>query len=188
MVLSLSLTKTIESQKREQARNNLHQIKYCFEKINKKFDIKESFAICSNKSKTSFTGDVYILDKDTLEFVYETSRDVPSKNMYFTKESIGKYFNDWDSAEKALKIITLGKDSENGINVSYYFDDAKEWLEWKYLPNEFEDVNGRQYIAIQGTQSDEALRPFKNHIVFNYLIIFIVSFILIILQKQSRQR
>lgn len=173
---------------REQARNNLNQIDYCWNNIKEHFEVSEAFKICAAKSKTSFTGDVFVLDIETLEFVYEASKDVPKGKMYFTKESIGKYFKNWKAGEEAIETMMLGKNSEEGVDSSYKFDSATEWIEWKYLPSETDAYRGKQYIVVQGTQSDEVYKRYKSYFVFNYISIFMVIFIVLIMQKQGRRK
>lgn len=164
IAMDMLLSKSIEEVKRDQARYNLQQIKYCYIRSIEVMTQKMAFETCTNKSKTSFTGDVFILDADTLQFVHETSRDVPRDGgLFFTKASVGQYFRDWDSAEKAMKTILHGKDSESGVDVFYNFDGDTEWIEWKYLPNEFGGLDGKRLIAVQGTQKDEVLKYLSTY-------------------------
>jgi hypothetical protein len=184
-ILMDSLLKyNVQEMKRSQARYNLEQIKYCYKNIYDVVGKLESLGVCTNKSKTSYTGDVYILDADTLEFIHETSRDIPRNEvMYFTKESIGKYFKDWESADKAFKIIMLGKNSEYGVNVSYNFDGDIEWLEWIFLPNEF---GKNRMIAVQGTQQDEVMLYLA---VYRYSFMFLTAiFVFFLLVSHKRRR
>lgn len=147
----------IENNKRSQAFRQLDQIEYCFNQVDPYLGRMHKFKACAGKMRTTFTGDVYILDTTTLEFIFESSRDGSNERpVYFTKDSIGKYFKDWKSGEAALKIILLGKDSDDLTKVKYLFDDAEEWIEWKYL----EDSEG-EMVVVQGIQSDEANARFK---------------------------
>ena len=187
IALDLLLKQTVEDMKRDQARYNLQQIQYCYIRNIEVMTQKMAFETCTNKSKTSYTGDVYILDADTLEFVHETSRDVPRmKNMYFTKESVGQYFRDWESAADSIRIIQLGKDSEKGVDASYNFDGDKEWLEWKFLPSEFGGLDGRRLIAVQGTQRDEVLKYWNTYRYLYMVGTALVVFLL--LAENSRRR
>lgn len=183
----LTLTNSVEAMKRDQARYNLQQVKHCYIANIEVMTQKMAFDVCTNKSKTSFTGDVYILNADTLKFVHETSRDVPRDgDLYFTKESVGQYFKDWESANRAIKIMQLGKDSEAGVNNSYNFDGDVEWLEWLYLPNEFGDLDGKRLIAVQGTQKDEVMNYFSY---YRYGCIVMTAFmVFLLLVEQSRGR
>lgn len=187
IALDLLLKQTVEDMKRDQARYNLQQIKYCYVRSIEVMTQKMAFETCTNKSKTSYTGDVYILDADTLEFVHETSRDVPRmQNMYFTKDSVGQYFKDWESAAEAIRIIQLGKDSEKGVDASYNFDGDKEWLEWKFLPSEFGGLDGRRLIAVQGTQRDEVLKYWNAYRHLYMIGTALVVFLLLV--ENSRRR
>ena len=86
---------SIEDNARQQARYNLQQIKYCYSRTSKVMDMIPALETCTAKSRVGFSGDVYVLDADTKEFVVENSSDVPNGALYFTKESVGKYFKDW---------------------------------------------------------------------------------------------
>lgn len=183
----LTLTNSVEAMKRDQARYNLQQVKYCYIANIEVMTQKMAFDVCTNKSKTSFTGDVYILDADTLKFVHETSRDVPRDgDLYFTKESVGQYFRDWESANMAIKIMQLGKDSEAWVNNKYNFDGDIEWIEWIYLPNEFGGLDGKRLIAVQGTQKDEAMNYFSGYRYGDMAMTAFVSFLLLV--EHSRRR
>ena len=96
--------------------------------------------------------------------------------MYFTKESVGKHFNDWSTADSAIKKILLGKDSEEGSKVAYLFDNSVEWLEWKYLPDATKYTNDRKLIVVHGVQSDEIFAHFgvleKVGFIFAGILVF----------------
>ena len=184
----LTLINSVEFMKRDQARYNLQQVKHCYTANIEVMTQKMAFDVCANKSKTSFTGDVYVLDADTLKFVHETSRDVPREgDLYFTKESVGRYFKDWESADKAIKIMQLGKDSEAGVNNKYNFDGDIEWLEWIYLPNEFGGLDGKRLIAVQGTQRDEVMNYFDKYRYSGMAMTAFVSFLLLVEQGRRRR-
>lgn len=186
IALDLLLKQTVEETKRDQARYNLQQIKYCYVRSIEVMTQKMAFETCTNKSKTSYTGDVYILDADTLGFVHETSRDVPRMQpMYFTKDSVGQYFRDWESAAEVIRIVQLGKDSEKGVGASYIFDGDEEWLEWKFLPSEFGGLDGRRLIAVQGTQRDEVLKYWN---AYRYLYMVGTSLVVFLLLVENSRR
>lgn len=167
---------SIEDFGRQQARYNLQQIKYCYNRTSKEMDLVTALEICTAKARVGFSGDVYVLDAETKEFVVENSSDVPNGAMYFTKESVGKHFNDWSTADSAIKKILLGKDSEEGSKVSYLFDNSVEWLEWKYLPDATKYTNDRKLIVVHGVQSDEIFAHFgaleKVGFIFAGILVF----------------
>ena len=103
--------------------------------------------------------------------------------MYFTKDSVGKYFSNWETAETAMKQITLGKDSDVSTKVSYLFDKYVEWLEWKYLPDATNYTEGRKLIVIYGVQSDEVYEHFKLLERIGFLVAGILVFILLVLHN-----
>ena len=180
IVLAISsdilLKLSIEDFGRQQARYNLQQIKYCYNRTSKEMDLVTALEICTAKARVGFSGDVYVLDAETKEFVVENSSDVPNGAMYFTKESVGKHFNDWSTADSAIKKILLGKDSEEGSKVSYLFDNSVEWLEWKYLPDATKYTNDRKLIVVHGVQSDEIFAHFgvleKVGFIFAGILVF----------------
>lgn len=178
----------IQENKREQARYNLDQVKYCYLNSVAEFGVQKALKLCTAKSKTSFTGDVYILDANTLQFIQENSNDVPEDGLYFTKESVGKYFQDWNSAIIALKTMQLGKDSQMNVNASYKFNDGIEWLEWKYLPEDVKNTNGLSLIAVQGTQQDEALVNFKFVRGYFFFGAFLLIMVLLIVHNNNIRR
>ena len=179
LIASIMFNMEIEDSKRIQARYNLNNITYCFSELEARgMPFNEYSTICTKKSKTSFTGDVYVLDSTTKEFVSETSRDVPRKALYFTKDSVGKLFYDWNSGKEALYYILSGKDSEEGLNVSYNFDGSPEWLEWK----NYDD----KYVVVQGIQKDEVMDRFKPLQFFIYMSVLLV--IVFIVSTSKRQR
>ena len=174
---------SIEDNARQQARYNLQQIKYCYSRASKVMDMIPALDTCTARSRVGFSGDVYVLDADTKEFVVENSSDVPSGAMYFTKESVGKYFKDWDTANIAIKQIMLGKDSEVDTKVAYLFDNDIEWLEWKYLPDATNYTNDRKLIVVQGVQSNEAVEQFRVLERIGFLFVGILVFILLVLHN-----
>ena len=167
---------SVEEFGRHQARYNLQQIKYCYGRASKVMDMRASLETCTAKARVGFSGDVYVLDAETKEFVVENSSDVPNGAMYFTKESVGKHFNDWSTADSAIKKILLGKDSEEGTKVAYLFDNSVEWLEWKYLPDATKYTNDRKLIVVHGVQSDEIFAHFgvleKVGFIFAGILVF----------------
>lgn len=172
---------SIEDNARQQARYNLQQIKYCYSRVSKVMDMIPALETCTAKSRVGFSGDVYVLDADTKEFIIENSSDVPSGAMYFTKESVGKYFKDWDTANIAITQVMLGKDSEVDTKVSYLFDKDVEWLEWKYLPDATKHTNDRRLIVVQGVQSNEAVEQFRILERIGFLFAGILVFMLLVL-------
>ena len=167
---------SVEEFSRHQARYNLQQIKYCYGRASKVMDMRAALETCTAKARVGFSGDVYVLDAETKEFVVENSSDVPNGAMYFTKESVGKHFNDWSTADSAIKKILLGKDSEEGSKVAYLFDNSMEWLEWKYLPDATKYTNDRKLIVVHGVQSDEIFAHFgvleKVGFIFAGILVF----------------
>lgn len=176
VILDNLLKTNVEQEKRYQARNNLEQIKHCFDNTIKNNDTYRTLYICTTKSKTSFTGDAYVLDSRTLQFVYENSRDVPDYEiMYFTEESVGKTFRDWKSAETALTTMLLGKDSEINVNAEYLFDNSPEWLEWIYL----NAPDNQELIVVQGTQEDEVMKQYISYRIFGMGVSFVVCIVIL---------
>ena len=179
MIFTSVVAIDIQLEHRKQARYNLEQVKTCLNSINPFLSLHKSFETCTKDSRTSTTGDIYVLDGETLEFVHENSNDVP-RELYFTKDSVGKYFKDWNSAKEALVYITSGKDSDNTYNTSYNFDGDTEWLEWvNYM------YKDRWYIIVQGTQKDEALNNYRYITYLIYLGVFLISFACIVLEKRG---
>ena len=174
---------SIEDNARQQARYNLQQIKYCYSRVSKVMDMIPALETCTAKSRVGFSGDVYVLDADTKEFVVENSSDVPNGAMYFTKDSVGKYFNSWETAETAMKQITLGKDSDVSTKVSYLFDKDVEWLEWKYLPDATKFTDGRKLIVVHGVQSHEVFEHFRLLERIGFLFAGMLVFILLVLHN-----
>lgn len=174
---------SIEDNVRQQARYNLQQIKYCYSRASKVMDMIPALETCTAKSRVGFSGDVYVLDADTKEFVIENSSDVPSGAIYFTKESVGKYFKDWDTANIAITQVMLGKDSEVDTKVAYLFDNDIEWLEWKYLPDATKHTNDRRLIVVQGIQSNEAVEQFRILERIGFLFAGILVFMLLVLHN-----
>ena len=171
---------SIEDFGRQQARYNLQQIKYCYSRASKKMELIAALETCTAKSRVGFSGDVYVLDADTKEFIIENSLDVPSGAMYFTKESVGKYFSNWETAETAMKQIMLGKDSDESTKVSYLFDKDIEWLEWKYLPDATKFTEDKKLIVVQGIQSNEAVEQFRILERIGFLFAGILVFMLLV--------
>lgn len=174
---------SIEDFGRQQARYNLQQIKYCYNRTSKVMDMIPALETCTAKSRVGFSGDVYVLDADTKEFVVENSSDVPGGAVHFTKESVGKYFEDWNTANIAIKQIMLGKDSEVDTKVAYLFDSDIEWLEWKYLPDATKYTNDRRLIVVQGVQSNEAVEQFRVLEIIGFLFAGMLVFILLVLHN-----
>ena len=183
IISDVLLKLSIENASRQQARYNLQQIKYCYDKLSKNTDVVSALKVCTAKARVGFSGDVYVLDADTKEFIVENSSDVSGGTKYFTKDSIGQDFKDWKTAELAIKQIMLGKDSEEFNKVSYLFDDSIEWLEWVYLPDSTKYIEGKRLIVVQGVQSDESLEQFKVLETVRFLFAGMLVFMLLILHS-----
>ena len=174
---------SIEDFGRQQARYNLQQIKYCYGRASQEMDLIATLETCTAKARVGFSGDVYVLDADTKEFIIENSSDVPNGAMYFTEDSVGKYFNSWETAELAISHITLGKDSDESTKISYLFDKEVEWLEWMYLPDATKYTEGRKLIVVHGVQSDEVFEHFKLLERIGFLFAGILVFMLLVLHN-----
>lgn len=180
----LNTTHNIEEMKREQARDQLLEIKHCISMTVAKLGPTGSYDTCVAKSKTSFTGDAYVLAVNTLEFIYDPSKDVPTnETLYFVEDSIGKYFLDWESAVKARDVMLSGKDSRVGINAYYYFNSEPEWLEWIYLPDEF----GATHIVVQGIQKNEVMLKYALGRYTWFGTVFLISVCLIATHNRRRK-
>lgn len=175
---------SIEDFGRQQARYNLQQIKYCYDRTSKEMDLVTALEICTAKTRVGFSGDVYVLDVDTKEFIIDNSSDVPSGVLYFTKDSVGEYFNKWETAEAAISHIMLGKDSDESTKVSYLFNKEVEWLEWKYLPEATKYIEGRKLIVVHGVQSAEMFEYFKLLERLGFLSAGILVFFLLVLHNK----
>ena len=186
VIADIHISYLIEQEKRQQARYNLEQIRHCLDIGSPAVDEVELFDQCIGKVKTSQTGDVYVFNPYTLEGVYDTSVDIPlDKKLSFTKDSLGKIFSDWSTAEIAINKIVLGKDSKYGDNVKYLFDDDWEWLEWIYYPKEASKTFSRNtpLVIVQGTQKDEV---FKRYEVIRFGVFVVVSFLCLLLLSTIR--
>lgn len=178
IVFDRTMTYTIEEDKRQQARYNLEHVNYCFHSARSHFGMEEALRICTTDVRTTHTGDVYVLDFNTLEFVFENSTDVPNGNLYFTEESVGKHFKDWPTGEAARDLMLLGKDSEPGLNSWYQFDSGVEWLEWKIIPHLYVE-NQNKYVIVQGIQKDEVYERYKYIRILAFSIITLVVLLLL---------
>ena len=179
MIFTSIVAVDIQLEYRKQARYNLEQVKTCLNSTNKFISINKAFEVCTSNSRTTTTGDIYVLDGETLEFIHENSHDVP-RGLSFTKDSVGKYFKDWNSAKEALVHITSGKNSDVVYNASYNFDGDTEWAEWvNYIHND------KWYIIVHGTQKDEALHSYRYITYLIYLGVFLLSFACIVLEKRG---
>lgn len=161
----------VQESKRNQARLNLGHIEYCYNTLYETKTVVETFNSCVDKLRIGFTGDVYVFNPKTLEFIYESSRDSGVPPIYFTKDSVGQYFHDWNSGEVALKQMLLGKNSSQGVNIQYNFDGEPEWLEWIYLDN---------MIVVQGVQSAEAISDFNLYRQYSLFGVIVIVFMLMV--------
>ncbi len=73
IISDVLLKLSIENASRQQARYNLQQIKYCYDKLSKNTDVVSALKVCTAKARVGFSGDVYVLDADTKEFIVERS-------------------------------------------------------------------------------------------------------------------
>lgn len=181
------LLNIVESCKRQQARCNIEHSLTCFKRYeanNGTLDIS-GIRQCVDNQRTSLTGDMYLLDMEDLQFIYDPSNDVPkNEKLYFTKDSIGKYFSEWDTAASAILNITSGNSSNEYSKVSYNFDGSTEWLE--YSP--YTTVNGSNYVLVQGTQRDEAIELFNHYRLFIGVSVFLYVLWLISTSFVSKRR
>ena len=181
LIFTTAVQVTIESEQRQQARYNLEQIESCLVGVTRyDVDINVAFDVCTKYSRTTSTGDVYVLDGNTREFIFENSRDV-EEGLFYTEESVGQYFSDWGSAVGAEKFLFSGKDSKNSYHTSYNFDGSTEWLEWSnYL------VGNEWYVIVQGVQKDEALDEFEHIMYGVYGVVFVIALGLIALERREQ--
>jgi len=174
----------LEDTKREQARYNLQHTVECLDRVTTMIaniggqglcdedELEQSvLATCTSNMRTSPTGDMYVLDINSKKFIYDNSNDIPEEVLYFTKESVGSLFSDWNSGEKAVASMTAGSDSTVSDKVSYNYDGSDEWLEWK---------NWGRYIVVQGTQSDEILKGFTKIEYVYYMFMGILIMVLVL--------
>ena len=157
LIVDISHVINTETDKRTQARYNLEQAVFCLEVLDYSADklTKEDMTTCVKNLRTSPTGDVYILDRDTLEFVYEGSKDVPP-GLFLSEDSVGIYYTEWNTALPLVEYVKAGIDSSNITRASYNFDGSVEWLEFKA----YTTANGQKLTVVQGTQKDEVLGSF----------------------------
>ena len=171
----------IEDSHRKQARYNLEHIVSCVGSLENEHMVTKAKAlqICTDKMRTSLTGDVYVFNRSTYKFAYENSNDVP-KDIYFTKNSVGKIAKDWSSLLVARNYMTTNVDSTYGDNVSYNFDGSPEWVEWKHY---------NKCVIVQGTQEDEVLGQFKWLRLTIVIAVALLAFIMIMTELiRSRKR
>lgn len=189
IVADISLKSTAEKCIRKQANYRLEQIVHCLDRTLPLMAEKDALQTCVAKSRTTHTGDAYVLDAYTLEFLYDASNDTSkSKKLYFTQESVGEYFKDWKSAEKFISQVMLGKDSSNVTGGFYLFDDAEEWLEWKYYPSNLTtNYAERKIILVQGSQSDEVLKNFNFAQWTIKGSVFLIILLLVVMHKNQNQ-
>lgn len=167
------LLSSIEEEKRVQARYNLVQVSHCYKELEGLVGQSKALMVCTGKMRTSVTGDIYVLDSNTLEFVHENSDDVPPIKLYFTKESVGKYFKDWSTAKAFISKVKENEASVYRTNAHYNFDGETEWLEWKSIPK-------TDLIVVQGIQEDEVLSNFASYRRFCVIsVVFVVMVMLI---------
>lgn len=179
MIFTSVVSVIIQLDYRQQARYNLEQVRTCLNSTNPYITVNKAFDVCTSKSRTTTTGDIYILNGETLEFVHENSNDVP-KQLYFTKDSVGQYFKDWNSAKKALVYLTSGKDSDSSYSTGYNFDGDTEWLEWINYVHD-----NKWYIIVQGIQKDEALRLYTYITYIMYIGSFLIAISCIALENRE---
>ena len=156
ITIEMSWKYSLEIDKRQQAVFNLEHVVGCF------FDYetttgnplsKGALKHCVGNMRTTPTGDGYALDRLTKEFLYDGSTDVPPGTKYFTKDSIGKSFKEWGTAEVAIPYLFSGTSSSQNVPVSYNYDGSTEWLEYK----PYTTLDGRELVAVQGVQKDEVM-------------------------------
>jgi len=147
--------------------------------------VEMALKTCARNSLTTPTGDVFAYDLQTLDFVFDPSLDcyVPKKKM--TAESLCIIHKDPEACKRALKVINRGYDSVDGTNLSWQFDDAREYLEWVVLPSMNRGYGGElrgvdkphQIVVVQGIEEDELMAryaPFR-------FVLYTVGFISILL-------
>jgi len=161
IIIDNILVYQVETEKRAQGVFNVQHAISCMGRFERAVGTLEynGMKTCADDMRTSITGDMFLLNYDTKEFLYDGSKDIPSgQKLYFTEDSIGKYFKDWKSAEYAMKFIGSGVDSIPSTRVSYNYDGREEWLEYKtFTPATL----GSRVIVVQGIQSDEALSGYS---------------------------
>lgn len=189
ITVDICLKHTAEKCIRKQANFRLEQMAHCLDKALPLINKEEALQTCVAKSRTTHTGDAYVLDAYTLEFLYDASNDTTKQEkLYFTKESVGEYFQDWESAERFITQVTMGKNSDNSAGGYYRFDDADEWLEWRYYPSELSiNYKERKLILIQGSQSDEVMKSFDLVRWIIKISVLLIIIILITIHKNQNQ-
>ncbi len=153
IIIDATTVHYLELNKRQQARFNLEHSLSCFYDVETDYNKSLGFngiKHCVNKMRTSISGDMYVLDRNTLDFIYDGSSDIP-KDLQFTEDSVGQYFKEWDTAEDALKYLLSGTNSTPTTFAKYNFDGAEEWLEYVT----YTTLENTELVLVQGIQSDE---------------------------------
>jgi hypothetical protein len=154
---------SVEMKARQEARSNLQVITTALPKLEESgLSTKESLDIIAKSVRTfGETGDthayniVHLNEWGKAIIFFDASQDCTTLKP-LTLGEVVRLFADPKSAEIAFKYILNSRASNETTRLSWLFDDATEWLEWKSI----DDKNMGNIVIVAGVQSDEAMQGF----------------------------
>ncbi len=127
-----------------------------------------SVNVCAkNLLSGGITGDVFLLRKDDMKFLWDNSTDCKpnsSEPMFLTKTSICKLFAQPETCERV--VAKMKRNKTNKGESTWYFDNSKELLSCTIINEDIEDY---AYVIAQGSQTDEITTKFNGFFLTSIL-------------------
>lgn len=152
-------------------------VKNEFNKLGKEptsYNLTETLNICAKGLLSGgITGDIFVIRANDKKLFWDNSTDCKPGNelkAYMTSDGVCSLFKESESCTIAIDLMI---NNEPRGFTTWMFDDAREYVNYKYL---YTTVEGNKYIIGQGTQSDEL----ENNFFPVYVVAGIWGFILIL--------
>lgn len=194
IVIDVIWKHNVENSARIMAKYNTENIKNCVNELTlgkgqnnyrvvDDAELESSMRICSARSLTTPTGDVFAFDLRTLDFVFDPSLDCfVEGGKQLTVGSECSLHNDPQQCKQALVALTSGYGSDQYTKAWWKFNASKEYLEWSVAPSETIGFDGtyrggitkpHQLVIVQGTVEDELIARYLGFRVVLYAIGFL---------------
>ena len=183
-----------EQSARQVARYNVDNVRNCInelilgkDQINYRYvsddEIQKALKVCGQKMRITETGDIFAVNLQTLDFVFDPSLDCyVDGGKKLTADSECTLHKDPAVCKAVVPLLTSGYDSEPNTRAWWQFNSSREYLEWAVAPSESKGYDGftrggilkpHQIVIVQGIIENELWTRYSGFRIAVYLIGFL---------------